>query len=680
MVHGHLGDQQRLNNHKVFTTGKSHQRVSGLVVYYEVNKMKLRRIMLLIALTIALIFTSAVVAMAETSAANGEKENVELLSVSSYSYNKIRLKWNPIEDVDGYVIYRATSKNGSYKKIATINNQEKSSYINGSRTTGKRYYYKLRAFKTIDGKLVYTKYSGIKSSYARPGKPTVTYAKSPDGGRNVTIKWSKVAGATGYKLYAKYENKWMLMKTTSKISTSIIDYGDAQFKVKAFRTVKGKRQYSLYSVPFSYDSPWDDEWIEENPKQEGEIQSTKTFYLKKYNVYMDVGTKYTIPYHIEPVQELTWTSSDNALCPVTSDGVISPKSPGRYTITVKDKQGNKRSCYIYASEDAVPKVVDSKYIWSDGSVHGIQINGQKPEFVTEDGNSSTALTLDLGIKVGDDYYALGGNIKATSSNKNVVEVENSYIKLKGVGTATINISSDDPYTYVKSTSITVNVTSGTTRGDIAFYVEDITLIDTASKYSFFEVYYKNGKLADIQYLDLSASSSDESVARAETNFQGLVVYPVAEGDATITVTTNLGTSASFKVMVVDAEAKRIEQTQDMLSKINENMTPYEKLHTMCEYILENYTYKFNGHSAKAMFMQKGGDCWAYSGLVNCFAKELGFESVTYKQIWEGNVHHTSNRVKAGGKWYYVDCSINRGTTYDLFETTDPYQENPDAVV
>ena len=62
------------------------------------------------------------------------------------------------------------------------------------------------------------------------------------------------------------------------------------------------------------------------------------------------------------------------------------------------------------------------------------------------------------------------------------------------------------------------------------------------------------------------------------------------------------------------------------------------------------------------------------------AKELGFESVTYKQIWEGNVRHTSNRVKAGGKWYYVDCSINRGTTYDLFETTDPYQENPDAVV
>lgn len=66
--------------------------------------------------------------------------------------------------VDGYVVYRATSKNGTYKKIATT---RKTSLLNYSVKEGQKYYYKVRGYRNVDGHQVYTKYSDIVSAKAK---------------------------------------------------------------------------------------------------------------------------------------------------------------------------------------------------------------------------------------------------------------------------------------------------------------------------------------------------------------------------------------------------------------------------------------------------------------------------------------------------------------------------------
>ena len=68
-----------------------------------------------------------------------------------YSYSKIKVTWDKIDGLDGYKVYRATSKNGTYSKAFTTT---KNSYINTGRTTGKYYYYKVRGYKKINGKIV----------------------------------------------------------------------------------------------------------------------------------------------------------------------------------------------------------------------------------------------------------------------------------------------------------------------------------------------------------------------------------------------------------------------------------------------------------------------------------------------------------------------------------------------
>lgn len=125
---------------------------------------------------------------------------VGFTKVASASYDKLRLSWEPLSGVDGYQIYRATSKSGKYAKIATVKGASSATYTDTGRTCGTRYYYKLRAYKKIGGKTVYSKYSTVLSAYAKPAKVKVTDAYAPDGATtSIAVSFTTVRGATDYE-------------------------------------------------------------------------------------------------------------------------------------------------------------------------------------------------------------------------------------------------------------------------------------------------------------------------------------------------------------------------------------------------------------------------------------------------------------------------------------------------
>lgn len=73
---------------------------------------------------------------------------------------KVSWKKSGSYDVDSYRIYRASSKDGTYKLVKEVKGTETSVKLSTkSLKTGKTYYYKVRGVKTIDGKKVYTSYS-----------------------------------------------------------------------------------------------------------------------------------------------------------------------------------------------------------------------------------------------------------------------------------------------------------------------------------------------------------------------------------------------------------------------------------------------------------------------------------------------------------------------------------------
>ena len=75
----------------------------------------------------------------------------------------IKLTWKSLKTVDGYVIYRKTGKNDSYKKIKTAADKKSGGYTDKTAKKGKTYYYRIRAYTLVDGKKVYGSYTqGIK--------------------------------------------------------------------------------------------------------------------------------------------------------------------------------------------------------------------------------------------------------------------------------------------------------------------------------------------------------------------------------------------------------------------------------------------------------------------------------------------------------------------------------------
>ena len=69
--------------------------------------------------------------------------------------------------VSGYKVYRATKKSGKYKVIKTIKKAGTLKYTDRKLKKGKKYYYKVRTYTTIDGKAYLGKWSKVKKITAK---------------------------------------------------------------------------------------------------------------------------------------------------------------------------------------------------------------------------------------------------------------------------------------------------------------------------------------------------------------------------------------------------------------------------------------------------------------------------------------------------------------------------------
>ena len=64
----------------------------------------------------------------------------------------ICLKWRKAADADGYIVYRAASKNGKYQKIKTISNGSITEYTDKKVKSGKKYYYRVQVYQKKNNK------------------------------------------------------------------------------------------------------------------------------------------------------------------------------------------------------------------------------------------------------------------------------------------------------------------------------------------------------------------------------------------------------------------------------------------------------------------------------------------------------------------------------------------------
>lgn len=181
-------------------------------------------------------------------------------AVTTYS-NYIKLEWNKIKGASGYAIYRKSSSDSNYKRIATVKGGSTVTYYDKtSKKSNTTYVYTIKAYKTINKKNVYSScYTrGTKELFV--GAPKLVSVTSDFDG--LKIKWGKVSGSVKYIIYRANSVKgkrgeWKKIDTVSSKKTSYIDKTANDHK-SYFYTVRsvakdGKGSYFVKGIEYKYD-------------------------------------------------------------------------------------------------------------------------------------------------------------------------------------------------------------------------------------------------------------------------------------------------------------------------------------------------------------------------------------------------------------------------------------------
>lgn len=76
---------------------------------------------------------------------NGNEAAKAAISSVTAGRKKATVKWKKVSKASGYYVYRSTSKNGKYKKVATIKKGSTVKYVDKKLKSNKKYYYKVKA-------------------------------------------------------------------------------------------------------------------------------------------------------------------------------------------------------------------------------------------------------------------------------------------------------------------------------------------------------------------------------------------------------------------------------------------------------------------------------------------------------------------------------------------------------
>ena len=152
------------------------------------------------------------------------------------------VQWKAVDGAASYILYRSTSSNKNFKKVAQTTEL---SVQDDSAAANKTYYYRLQAVGSAAGSN--SAYSATVKYVCDCAQPVVTTASGASGG--IKVSWGKVSGAKYYNVYrassadgvyTKIKKTTSLSYTDTKAPRNQMSY----YKVKAFGSSASMSAYS----------------------------------------------------------------------------------------------------------------------------------------------------------------------------------------------------------------------------------------------------------------------------------------------------------------------------------------------------------------------------------------------------------------------------------------------------
>lgn len=174
---------------------------------------------------------------------------------------KVQLSWSATSNATGYQLYRATSKNGNYSRVANLA-AGITNYTDKYVSAGAEYYYKVRAYVSIAGRIFYGEFSDAVEDMVSAAAPQFTTTEMRLN--KIDLNWTTIANATGYQIYAatSINGTYTKIKTIYNANTGShtrfvdedkeqVDYDLANreyyYKIRSFIKNANGTAYSSYS-------------------------------------------------------------------------------------------------------------------------------------------------------------------------------------------------------------------------------------------------------------------------------------------------------------------------------------------------------------------------------------------------------------------------------------------------
>ena len=174
---------------------------------------------------------------------------VKGISVKSVKTTSATLKWKKVSGASGYMIYRKNPSTGKSKLVKTVSSKTVS-YKATKLKSATKYTYTIYAYK-LSGK---TKIKGSGTAYTfvtKPGAVKKTKAVSKKA-KTCVVSWKKTKRADGYEVYmaTSKKGKYKKIGQTKKLTLTkkkLKKGKTCYFKVRAYKTYKGKKTYGAYT-------------------------------------------------------------------------------------------------------------------------------------------------------------------------------------------------------------------------------------------------------------------------------------------------------------------------------------------------------------------------------------------------------------------------------------------------
>lgn len=184
-------------------------------------------------------------------------EMPQTVTAKKISSTIAELDWELDDDVTGYEIYYAYAQNGSfeYAQEAFVNFP---TYVYNL-TSGQDYYFKVRAFKQIEGEKYYSGFSAVKAARDKVVNVPTNVNVKRSSSKVATISWQPVNDAQGYYVNyysSKVNISYYVGKGTSLEVKSLEPDRDYRFSVCAMKNIDGYYYFSADSYKYLVKDPY----------------------------------------------------------------------------------------------------------------------------------------------------------------------------------------------------------------------------------------------------------------------------------------------------------------------------------------------------------------------------------------------------------------------------------------